>query len=364
MFSVDSQTPSARDVCLLLSRVLPSAIMGAKREHTLVVDFSILPKRPDPSDAEKFIFGELKLDLSDVTNIQFHNVRNVVYIEMVDDATAVQYHNDHHLRRIMKLDNQEFKIPVYMEDGAVNVRVHDLPPQTPNAVLKEHLKHYGTILSINREVWRNYFPGVFNGVRVVRMQLTKPIPSYQTIDGETTLVTYRNQTKTCRFCACPAHPRQKCGIKSNPANDTNNNTNPAQFTATDFPALGGNEERQQKKQQQQQKKSNRVERSIQPVQQSPVQQSQSISGINKSDNVEAIDSGSASESDEYRTDTNKRRLSTNHEGNDLKRTTANQSCQENNGRKIDEMENNVTESSGSTSPAVTRSRSKKTTKIV
>lgn len=311
--------------------------MGAVRENTLVVDFSVLPKRPDASAVEKFMYGELKLDLADVVNIQLHNVRNLVYVEMVDIATATRYHSSHHLQRVMKVDKQEFKIPVYVEDGAVNVRVHDFPPRTANTVLKEHLQQFGTILSISREKWKNHFPGVYNGVRVVRMRLTKPIPSYQTIDGETTLVTYRNQTKTCKYCGRKAHPRQKCTIsgKSNTAKDTDN-TDSANFAASDFPTLGDDQQKQQQQPlQQQQRKQSTTETTVDQT----AQQTQSNEENNNSD-VEWIDTIDSDSDEALTNNNNKRRLSTKREENELKRKTANQGNQKHDRKRTDQVDNN------------------------
>ncbi|XP_065083851.1 uncharacterized protein LOC135706214 [Ochlerotatus camptorhynchus] len=236
--------------------------VGAKRENTLVVDFSVLPKRPDASAVQKFMYGKLKLDIVDTLNIQFHNVRNCVYVEMVDAATAKRYFASHHLQhRGIYCEKKAYKIPVFVEDEAVNVRIHDLPPKTPNTVILESMRPYGTILSISREMWKNYFPGIYNGVRVVRMKFKQLIPSYLTIDGETTLITYRNQAKTCRFGGQKAHPRQKC------------NSSTSRITVND-----------------------------------PTAQE-------------------SSESDEFLTVTNKRRLSTKQKHNNAKQYITNQGCQ-------------------------------------
>ncbi|XP_065072718.1 uncharacterized protein LOC135697063 [Ochlerotatus camptorhynchus] len=173
--------------------------MGAKRENTLVVDFSVLPKRPDASAVQKFMYGELKLDIADALNIQdvlqFHNVRNCVHVEMIDAATEKRYFASHHLKHTMQCEKKAYKIPVFVEDETVNVRIHDLPPKTPSTVIIESMRPYGTILSISREMWKNYCSGIHNGVRVVRMKIKQLIPSYLMIDGETTLITYRNQAK-------------------------------------------------------------------------------------------------------------------------------------------------------------------------
>lgn len=327
-------------------------IMGANRENTLVVDFSVLPKRPESFAVQKFMYEELKLDLSDATNIHFHNVRNVVFVEMIDATTALQYHNNHHLKRVMKVDKLEFRIPVYVDDGAVNVRVHDLPPRTSNAVLKERLQHFGCILSISREMWKNYFPGVYNGVRVVRMCLTKPIPSYLTIDGETTLVTYRNQIKTCRICGQKSHPRQKCATSSKrpiTTNKTDDNINTVPFSATDFPTLG--DRQHQKKQHHQQ-----AEHTV-TIEDSNSKQIQSNNETNNSD--------TGSDSDGAVAGNNKRRLSTKRKENRIKRKerkTVDQGYQKRDEENAEEIEDS--ESADPVSPAITRSKIKQIGRVI
>lgn len=315
--------------------------MGAERVNTLVVDFSVLPKRPDASAVQKFMYGELKLDLADALNIQFHNVKHCVYVEMVDAATAKRYFTAHHLQHTMQCDKKAYKIPVFVEDEAINVRIHDLPPRTPTTVIVESMRPYGTILSISREMWKNYFPGFYNGVRVVRMRLNQPIPSYLSIDGDTTLITYRNQTKTCRFCAQKAHPRQKCGSTTSrfhTANDPDDAEEAGQIVdESSNVTLPENTQTQSTTENCNENK----------------QHEQSNDGNNSGH--ESTDSGS----DEFITVSNKRRLSTKQNNNNAKRNVMNQGCQNDGAAENkNSMEESEHESSMPYSPMKTRSRSK------
>lgn len=104
----------------------------------------------------------------------------------------------------------------------------------PNAVIAEHMKVYGKVKSVAREVWRKYFQGIPNGVRVVRMKIEKPIPSYITIDSHQTTVLYRNQETTCRSCNKQAHPNTKCTGSS--AEPKTNQTIAAVLPSADRPA--------------------------------------------------------------------------------------------------------------------------------
>lgn len=116
----------------------------------------------------------------------------------------------HHLKHSMTSENKKFNIPVYMEDTATNVRIHDLPPGIPNAVVADYMKQYGKVVSVSRELWKKFFPGVQNGVRVVRIELHKHVPSFVRIQDQLTTVSYRSQIPTCRRCERKAHPKQKC----------------------------------------------------------------------------------------------------------------------------------------------------------
>lgn len=71
---------------------------------------------------------------------------------------------------------------------------------------------HGKIASIREGVWGENFPckELPDGYRYVSMVVENPIPSYVTIKGETTLVTYRGQSKTCRNCEQKVHHGMTC----------------------------------------------------------------------------------------------------------------------------------------------------------
>lgn len=100
----------------------------------------------------------------------------------------------HLLKHHMESDGKKFPIPIYVEGSAIDVRIHNLP----NVEIVDHMRQYGEVIKIRDEIWKSYFPGFINGVRVVRMKRNQPIPSYITIDNESLLVTYQSQIKTCR----------------------------------------------------------------------------------------------------------------------------------------------------------------------
>ncbi|XP_058822321.1 uncharacterized protein LOC131683927 [Topomyia yanbarensis] len=134
---------------------------------------------------------------------------------------------------------------VHMENDMVDVRIHDLAPRTKKDYIKQIMSQYGEVESITNDTWRNFFTGIPNGVRIVRMRVTKPISSYMTIeckspkDGETykqtTLITYPGQTPTCQFCNHTAHYGKTCAEATSQNSPTTANSNKQPPTPSDKP---------------------------------------------------------------------------------------------------------------------------------
>nr|ABF18121.1 hypothetical conserved protein [Aedes aegypti] len=170
--------------------------MHSHRKNTLVVDFGVLPKRPAIEQVEEFLQKFVKLDMADVRNIQLHTLKSCVFIEMNDAGVAPRLQKQHHLQHCFIREGLKYYIPIYVDGPTTTVRIHDLPPQMSNTVIWDHMEQYGKIISIHNEVWKNYFKGVPNGVRVVRMRMEKKVPSYIVINNERTFVSYPNTNPT------------------------------------------------------------------------------------------------------------------------------------------------------------------------
>ncbi|XP_062704778.1 uncharacterized protein LOC134287093 [Aedes albopictus] len=168
--------------------------MAQFRKNTLVVDFGVLPNRPALEKVEEFLKHYIKLDMADVRSIQIHNIKNCLFIEMNDPGVAPRLQKLHHLRHCFVLEGVKYYIPVYVDGPTTTVRIHDLPPQMCNDTIADHLQQYGRVISIYNELWKNFFSGVPNGVRVVRMRLDKPIPSHIVVNNHSTYVSYPNNS--------------------------------------------------------------------------------------------------------------------------------------------------------------------------
>ncbi|KXJ80066.1 hypothetical protein RP20_CCG026746 [Aedes albopictus] len=236
--------------------------MSVQRKNTIVVDFGILPTRPEIAKIQQFLEKDIQLQLSDVENIQLHHIRGCVLIEVKDSDTAIRYQQLHNNRHIIMHGDKAFRIPVYVENEAVPVRVLDLPPAMKHTTVIDFLTQYGKVQSVTRERWKNFFPGVYNGVRILHMKIERPIPSYVTIEGHETSISYPGMQKTCRQCNQPAHPKQKCsGTPNNiiTSSKTPTNTAPSSVPANsedrfslnvdDFPPISAQQKQQRQRQQ-------------------------------------------------------------------------------------------------------------------
>ncbi|XP_062542308.1 uncharacterized protein LOC134210277 [Armigeres subalbatus] len=166
------------------------------RKNTIVVDFSVLPRRPPLAQVKQFLEESLKLNMADVKSIQLHNLNDCVFIEMNSAGVAARLQKEHHLKHSFHRLGVFYHIPVYVDGPTTTLRIHDLPPRMPNETISDCLKQYGKVISVQNETWKNFFPGVANGVRVVRMMLEKAIPSRIVIDDEPTLVTGQKQNQS------------------------------------------------------------------------------------------------------------------------------------------------------------------------
>ena len=244
------------------------------RDNTAVVDFASCVPRPAIRDIEKLLKSEMKLYIPDLHCIQMHHTRNCVLIMFRELSSAERFVSEHNLKHFIASGQSNYQIPVYLEDNAVDVRVHDLPLAIASKVIERKMREYGEVLSVNYDRWKNFFPGLYNGVRIVRMRIKKPIPSYLVFStgtfSEQSMVSHKNQRTTCQWCDMFSHQGQTCADAAKKTTietpTTNAKTTPAPATKTSAPP---------------------AETSIietQPLPQQPA--IQSSSAVNKSHNIE------------------------------------------------------------------------------
>lgn len=182
------------------------------RENTFRIDLTNFSKRPTFEEIHKFVHETLGLTVDHVVRLQMNHAQNCVQIKCRDLQTAQDVVEKHHEKHELEVNKCKVKVRLVMEDGGVEVKLHDLSENIRNEEIVAFLKQYGEVIAIKDQVWGDNYPlkGIPTGVRVVKMVLRRHIKSFVTIQSEQTLVTYRNQPHTCRHCTNPSHPGSTC----------------------------------------------------------------------------------------------------------------------------------------------------------
>ncbi|KAM7306538.1 hypothetical protein ISCGN_010241 [Ixodes scapularis] len=81
----------------------------------------------------------------------------------------------------------------------VFVSVYRLPPYVSEEALVQVLAQYGKVKAINHVTFRDC-PDVRTGTRVVKMEMSKPVPNFVHIQGHRVMVDYRGCTAPCQRC--------------------------------------------------------------------------------------------------------------------------------------------------------------------
>jgi hypothetical protein len=94
------------------------------------------------------------------------------------------------------------------------VRIANLPPEVPDAVIRTVLSSYGEVQGVQAETWsRVYRCTVANGIRIASIALTKHIPSHVTMAGNRVPVSYEGQPMTFYGCNGTGHLYQACPMR-------------------------------------------------------------------------------------------------------------------------------------------------------
>ena len=108
--------------------------------------------------------------------------------------------------------------------GTRRVRIANLPPETPEKVIRTIMGRYGEVKDVQAETWARFYRyKVANGIRIVVMTLAKHIPSNITIAGHRALVSYEGQPMTCYRCQETGHFHYACPMRQRTGTCLNDN---------------------------------------------------------------------------------------------------------------------------------------------
>lgn len=183
------------------------------RKDTIKFTFSRKYVRPKPLEIKLWFEEKVKIRGDDIDGVHLSFVQNAVYLKFKDPAKC---------RAV--IDACGGKIKFNHSDGNVSevqvsqaglgirtVRVFELPFEIPAEEIDAAFQPYGTVISNEEEKWpeAHMWP-VRNGVRQVKIELLRHLPSYMNICGYRALIMYDGQPRTCAICGSTAHERAKC----------------------------------------------------------------------------------------------------------------------------------------------------------
>lgn len=184
------------------------------RKTTVKITFAPRFARPKAYEIEHFLREELKIDPQYVIGIHFSITSSVVYLKLSNDTVCDKLVRDH--QNGLKFKHSDGNVGAVTIDhaGIRTIRVFELPFEVPEKEVITALQPYGRVLSHVHEKWTTFttYP-VLNGVRQVRIDLTKHVPSYLTIGGCRAIIIYDGQPKTCSGCGKEGHVRSECAQK-------------------------------------------------------------------------------------------------------------------------------------------------------
>lgn len=183
------------------------------RINTLKAVFDRSHAKPTALEIHEWIDRDLGIKLDQLEAIQLVGYEQAVYIKVTSKTYYEKLLREHEGDKTVKLGNGAIAIGTISaaDTEIVNVRVFNVPMETPNDRISRNLTMYGKVLKVTNEQWSNGYPyPTFNGIRSVQMSITKVIPSNLMIAGHKAYVTYSGQLRSCFICNETTHLKESC----------------------------------------------------------------------------------------------------------------------------------------------------------
>lgn len=183
-----------------------------RRENTFRIDFSCFPIKPTYEKVHAFCRQVLNLKKEDVLRLQCHRGEQCAFVKVTDLTLAQKIVDEHDGRHEVDIGGKKSKLRITMEDGSVEVKVHDLPEDVSKEKIIEFLSAFGDVLSLQELMWGESFEfgGIPLGIWSARMLVRQNIDSWVTIDGQQAYIGYKGQLQSCKYCKEQAHSGISC----------------------------------------------------------------------------------------------------------------------------------------------------------
>ena len=169
------------------------------------------------AEIHDWIKESLKVNENDIVAIQLDGAKASVFIKFTDNVCYKSFIKSH--LGESKFEHRDGTVSTVniteAELGYKIIRVLNLPLEVTNQTITSYLSKYGKVINITDDHWSgSYAYKVKNGIRIVKIELVKHVPSYIIIENIKALTLYEGQPKTCSNCHSSEHFRADCRSQS------------------------------------------------------------------------------------------------------------------------------------------------------
>lgn len=144
--------------------------------------------------------------------IHLRSSQPIAFVQLKDQKVAMRIVEENDKKHSIECNGKQFPIVIRLDDNSVSIKLHDVSVEVTDNELKKYSSLYGEVRAVREGQWGTQFlcAGVPDGYRYVTMVLAKPVPSNVTVSGEQTLVSYRGQKQTYKYCERVVHFGMTC----------------------------------------------------------------------------------------------------------------------------------------------------------
>jgi len=202
-------------ICVCLKQTLDrhDLLNMTELRNTIVCIFDHNSPKINAYHIHEWIHDTLQLEEDEVSMLQIDGPRRRVYIKFVTEMQMQRVLSKTNGAQDFKHDNGEIsQVQVVIAGmGMRTIRIANLPPEVQEFVIRNALGTYGEIIEITEEQWTNrYRYKVYNGIRLVNMNLKQHLPSHMQIAEHRILISYDGQPATCYGCNGTEHLYMHC----------------------------------------------------------------------------------------------------------------------------------------------------------
>lgn len=184
------------------------------RANTLSIEFVDYLVKIPAYTAHMFIKESLKLEEDEVVSIGIYGNKIMIKVSSIDLLESLFSKYEESLEYV-DVDGKSYNVKMTNESSKNIVKIHGIPIEIADLDIKKSLSHYGVIENVSNDTWKRLPYKCYNDIKIIKMEIHRPIPSYVRIAGKQYWVTYVGQVKTCRKCASTEHEAKDCTFSIN-----------------------------------------------------------------------------------------------------------------------------------------------------